>query len=266
MRRVAENNVNYQERARQFAVGDLVVPFGLFESQAGRVTAVHRGIGMVDVEFPTGARRYPVEDVVLVNPKLAPTAPPVTDSTPGSSHQASARRVTALYWAEKDRKYRSSREEAASKLLSCPKCGPESALKKAIYRREQGASDHLLGCPNCMFLIHREDVVNHWDAERVAAGMVAGLLEGGNRPEVHAILETLGIRSVTPRTSPRNLRVEAVPERFRMMIQAFLREGIRNVTISDAKDNSRILWDLTEGIDTFGPSLRFNPYDRRVGN
>ena len=82
MRRFAENNVNYQERARSFFPGDRVTPYGQSVDLAGRVVAVHPGIGMVDVEFPNGPRRMPAEDLQRFDEDLK-VDPPTTDSRPG---------------------------------------------------------------------------------------------------------------------------------------------------------------------------------------
>jgi hypothetical protein len=66
----------------------------------------------------------------------------------------------SLYWAQKDRQYRMTRPEAAGESVACPKCGPDSPLKKAIYKRRDGSSERLQGCPGCMFLIKDADIVN----------------------------------------------------------------------------------------------------------
>ncbi len=63
----------------------------------------------------------------------------------------------ALYWAAKDRKYRATRSECGSHY-TCPKC-PEVPMKKAIYKRMDGFSERLWGCPSCMFLIKNSDIV-----------------------------------------------------------------------------------------------------------
>lgn len=173
MDRRAENNVNYQERAAEFAVGDIAVPYGMFQDQGGRVTAVWPAIGMVDIEFPSGNKRYPVEDVQHYNSEGV-TIPPATDSVPGGqptvsvpggpypSHTASAHRVArafvkkSLYWTEKDRRYRQSQEEHANGRLGCPRCALD--MKKAVYKRRSGASDRLFACPGCLFLIKDSDI------------------------------------------------------------------------------------------------------------
>jgi len=168
--RQADNFVNYQAKATEFSVGDVVVPFGLFDSQAGRVTAVWPAIGMVDVEFPTGNRRFPVEDLQRMTDGAAD--PPRTDSSAGDAATVSVpggpspQRVAqahfrqALYWASADRKYRMTRAESESGCACCPRCEGKPPLKKAVYKREDGSSQRLLGCPTCMFLIKETDIVN----------------------------------------------------------------------------------------------------------
>lgn len=157
MRKKAENNVNYQNRAREFRIGDVVVPYGLWNSQSGRITAVYPAIGMADVEFPIGNKRVPVEALMIQSDP--DVAPPFTNSAVAKT--ASARRVVALYWADKDRKYRATRSECEQKSVLCPRC-PDSHMRKTTFTRAEGASEHLLGCPTCMFLIRFEDIPNHW--------------------------------------------------------------------------------------------------------
>ena len=171
MRRKAMNNVNYQERSKEFNVGDIVTPFGVWDAQGGRVTSVWPAIGMVDVEFSIGNRRYPVEDLQRIGDN-GNADPPRTDSVPGGqptvqvpggpsdSRVAAAFEKKALYWAARDRKYRMNRSEVMGGCPNCPKCGHEAPLKKAIYKREDGSSERLMGCPECMFLIKDSDIVS----------------------------------------------------------------------------------------------------------
>lgn len=182
--KTAENNVDYQARAAEFAPDDFVVPWGNDDSLMGRVTAVWPAIGMVDVEFASGNKRYPVEDLARVNPDETKFIPPLTNSAPGEGDMASVpggpekplddderfastaslTRVAqafvkqSLYWASRDRRYRASQGECDSGTFACPKCGPSMTLRKAIYKRREGVSEHLLGCPGCLFLIKREDI------------------------------------------------------------------------------------------------------------
>jgi hypothetical protein len=95
--------IDYQERAKDFSVGDIVVPVGLGYTYAGRVTAVWPAIGAVDVEFPQLNKRMVVEDLIrLVN--FDPT-PPTTDNAPAGSESVpvsdgplmSRKREAALY-------------------------------------------------------------------------------------------------------------------------------------------------------------------------
>ena len=170
MRRSAVNNVNYQERSKQFAVGDVVAPFGVWDAQGGRVTAVWPAIGMVDVEFSVGNKRYPVEDLQRIDSN-GNADPPHTNSVPGGqptvsvpggpsdSKVAAAFAKKPLYWAGRDRQYRMTTPEVSVGLPNCPKC-PDVPLKKAIYKRRDGSSDRLRGCPECMFLIKESDIVN----------------------------------------------------------------------------------------------------------
>lgn len=66
MQRLATSYVDYQQRARHFAVGMRVYPYFLGKpDKAGVVAQIFPAIGMVDVQFPHGVSRYPVEDLVL---------------------------------------------------------------------------------------------------------------------------------------------------------------------------------------------------------
>ena len=181
--KTASGIVNWQERARDFQIGDVAYPLGLDISAAGRVVAVYPAIGMIDVNFPTGARRMPAEELQRAAPSVTQVIPPSAkiDAIPGGAGgvpvsggpMKSAARVArafvarsivknALYWADIDRKYKATKGECDSKSYHCPKCR-EVALKPAVYRREGGASVRLLGCPTCLFLVEREAILNHHD-------------------------------------------------------------------------------------------------------
>lgn len=180
----ADTNVNWQQRASEFAVGDSVVPYGFGPEFAGTVLAVWPGIGMVDVEFSYGSKRYPVEYLQLIRQDAVVNEPVETDSVPGGAGSyevsggpfpsanipddavpvrvvervAKAHQKRAIYWAQKDRKYRATKSEQGGGPYLCPKCG--ASLKKAIYKRVNGSSDRLWGCPVCMFLIKRDDIMD----------------------------------------------------------------------------------------------------------
>lgn len=175
---------NYQALAAQFRVHDLVVPYGASAEFAGRVVAVFPAIGMVEVQFPHGSKRYAVEDLQRlteeghprgrtddtvpgglptvevpggpVAQRVAQHAPPQVDPT----RVAQAFVKQALYWAARDRQYRATNDEMHTGSFTCPKC-KKSALRKAIYRRMKGKSERLYGCPSCLFLIERDAILGN---------------------------------------------------------------------------------------------------------
>ena len=172
--------VDYQQRAKEFAVGDEVFPF-MFgdEYGTGRVVEVHDAIGFVEVEYPNGTKPYPVEELQRVRTEVQP--PAISENVPGGVggpsvpggpplKEASIRRIAeayvkrSLYWASRDRKYRATRGELEASNYSCPKCR-EAQLRKAIYKRSEGLSERLLGCPSCLFLIKSCDIMGHPDQE-----------------------------------------------------------------------------------------------------
>ncbi len=187
MVRTATVYLDYQQRASEFSIGDSAYPLAgsaTDESQAGRVVAVFPGIGMVDIEFPWGSGRYPVEDVQRVNNIVAIPPDPGNSSVPGGAGtvsvpggptkkrgSAAVSRVahawvkSALYWASKNRHYRATKGEVDGGKYACPKChaheetGERPHLRPANYKRHDGQSHRLMGCPTCLFLIKREDIL-----------------------------------------------------------------------------------------------------------
>jgi hypothetical protein len=151
---------NYQTLARSFKPGMKVYSFfGGSSDKAGTVLAVFPAIGMVDVQFPHGSARYPAEDLVINTD--ADIKPLKTDSVPGglstipvSSGQSMSKK--AIYWADKDRKYKMCKKEDHP---SCPRCPDSVSLKKVIYKRNEGRSERLLCCPDCLFLIKTSDIL-----------------------------------------------------------------------------------------------------------
>lgn len=160
--------VDYQKRALEFNEGDVVYHHLSSSDVLGRVVAVFPGIGMVDVEFPNGSRRFSVEDLYLAGSNSSGQPPLVNhNSVPGGptvitsklAHKL-ARKHVALYWGARDRQYRPTRQEVASNCYYCPKCkDTPTPLKKAIYKRREGVSERLLGCPTCMFLVKQDDIL-----------------------------------------------------------------------------------------------------------
>lgn len=161
--------VDFQQAARMFQVGEVVYPLYGNDSLSGRVIAVFPAIGMVDVQFTHGTKRYPVEDLQVINEFGVPLPPPVEmDSVPGGretviNKRAMARKLVArfekegLYWAQKDRVYRAKKSEIEADCYFCPR-HPDVELIPSVYKRREGKSERLLGCPECMFLIKVEDI------------------------------------------------------------------------------------------------------------
>jgi hypothetical protein len=77
--------IDYWALVRDFNRGDAVQVInttnGDLSPFTGQVTAVHRGIGFVDVEWPWGNVRHSVEEVVRVNPMRLNHFPPMTDTS-----------------------------------------------------------------------------------------------------------------------------------------------------------------------------------------
>jgi len=71
--------VDYWALAKSFKIGDTVALWGFPDSRTinipGTVTAVHPGIGFLDVEFPWGNQRVSSEEVLLVNDDFAYVSP-----------------------------------------------------------------------------------------------------------------------------------------------------------------------------------------------
>lgn len=169
---------NWQTRSREFAVGQSVHPLEGSPEDEGRVVAVYPGIGMVDVQFPTVHQRYPVEYLQIRNPSFDPFEAPRNETVPGGAgseallpetpgdsvekttrlaHRVASKYITALYWADVGRRYRCTRGEYQNGQYTCPKCA--TPLRPTIYKRLDGVSVRLLGCPTCLFLIREQDIL-----------------------------------------------------------------------------------------------------------
>jgi len=83
--RQASEYHNYQERAQEFYPGCIVQIIGGHPTDVGRVTQVWTGIGMVDVEFPNGSDRWPVEDLQIVRNEDSKFNPPNNENVPGGA-------------------------------------------------------------------------------------------------------------------------------------------------------------------------------------
>ena len=184
--------VDYQQRASEFAVGDIVYPFLTGNpGYNGRVQAVYPAIGMVQVEWPHGSERMPVEDLQQYFNQAGDYNPANVghDNIPGGAatvpvpagpvepldqkplakramvqvdRVARAHVKRAMYWASRDRKYRATQEEVDTGNYRCPRC-KDKYMRPASYKRENGASVRLLACSECLFLVKPCDIENHPD-------------------------------------------------------------------------------------------------------
>ncbi len=79
--------IDYWKLTKDFSTGDAVQRFvpglGGFSLSpfTGRVTAVHRGLGVLDVQWPYGNERMFPDDIVRVDPRMAHYLPPTLDQS-----------------------------------------------------------------------------------------------------------------------------------------------------------------------------------------
>ena len=75
-------SIDYWRLVKEFTVGDMVQRYAPGQGGyslspfLGRVTAVHRGLGVLDVQWPYGNERMFPDDVVMVSPKSTSWFPP----------------------------------------------------------------------------------------------------------------------------------------------------------------------------------------------
>lgn len=167
------DDVDWQQTSQEYSVGDVVTLLEGRTQDVGRVVAVWPAIGMLDLQFPSGWTRKPVEEVIKTNGNN-PFTPPLPEhaEVPGGAgtvpvsggppdRAASVQRVAeayakrAMYWADRDRQYRATKAELESGSFSCPRC--KGQMGKANYKRRNGCSERLLACHNCLFLIKPMD-------------------------------------------------------------------------------------------------------------
>lgn len=78
--------IDYWKLCDDFKSGDAVQKYmpgdpGGMSPFVGRVTAVHKGLGMIDVQWPTGNERVSSDELMVVNPALVRFLPPSLDQT-----------------------------------------------------------------------------------------------------------------------------------------------------------------------------------------
>jgi hypothetical protein len=94
--------IDYWKLTRDFAQDDSVQKINVIDGSLspymGRVTAVHRGIGCLDVQWPFGNERVFPDDVVRVNPQFVRYLPPAFDQSYMSWDIAKARKASTSSW------------------------------------------------------------------------------------------------------------------------------------------------------------------------
>ena len=127
--------------------------------------AVYPAIGMVDVQYPHGTKRHPVEELiedtsgdakVLDRDETLYGGSGVTPVTTKLAKRVASRHVKkAIYWVERGRKYRLCKGEDPKKP-NCPRC--KTQMDRSIYKRRDGVSEKLFACRSCLFIIKTTDV------------------------------------------------------------------------------------------------------------
>lgn len=152
---------DYQKRSKDFKVGMKVYYFWEGNSsQPGVVVAVYPSIGMVDVEYPHGSQRIPIEELIIVDSgdtKSLPesTVPGGTGVVPVSTRVANNYLKKAIYWRNINRRYKLCKGEDPNKP-NCPKC--KTQMGKTVYKRRDSQSERLFACPSCLFVIKSSDI------------------------------------------------------------------------------------------------------------
>lgn len=97
--------IDYWKLTQDFNPGDTVQKYmpgrgGNLSPYYGRVTAVLKGIGFLDVQWPFGNERVSPEEVVRVNPEFLQYLPPTIDFSwyPGLDAQTAAKRAAGSPW------------------------------------------------------------------------------------------------------------------------------------------------------------------------
>ena len=90
--------IDFWKLTKEFGQGDIVQrlsPTFALSPYVGRVTAVHRGLGVVDVQWVYGNERMSPDEIVKVNPKMTEFLPPEFDQSYSSYDIQKARSMWA---------------------------------------------------------------------------------------------------------------------------------------------------------------------------
>lgn len=99
--------IDYWKLTKDFNQGDMVQQMdyarGALSPFVGHVTAVHKGLGVIDVQWPFGNQRLFPDDLVIVNSGLARYLPPSLDQSYNSYDIQKARQASVnAPWREKE--------------------------------------------------------------------------------------------------------------------------------------------------------------------
>lgn len=94
--------IDYWKLTREFTQNDAVQKIDVITGQlspyVGKVTAVLKGIGCLDVQWPFGNERVFPDDVVRVNPEFLKYLPPAFDQSYKTVEIENARKASAPLW------------------------------------------------------------------------------------------------------------------------------------------------------------------------
>lgn len=136
---------------KQFKTGDWVQrtqskPGEGLSAFVGKVTAVHRGLGVVDVQWPYGNDRISADELIKVDPTMIAFQPPDFDQSYSSYDIEKARKK----WAATQRDYWRGNQMPAGFYLTVAKAADHGASEVEAYDlawhkySAQGADDETL--------------------------------------------------------------------------------------------------------------------------
>jgi len=137
--------IDYWKLVKDFSVGDIVQKYmpgrgGALAPFAGRVTAILKGIGFLDVQWPFGNERVSPEEVVRVNPAFSAYLPPTLDASyyPGWDTRQAAKKGI---W--RDKEVPPGFHKALASLWN-KKFGEVAAYDELWHRFAAGSNDEAL--------------------------------------------------------------------------------------------------------------------------
>lgn len=170
--------INYQARAHEFHVGDIVRTFLDSADSEGRVIAVFPAIGMADIQWSSTSFRHPVEDLQIVNPGEARFVAPKHETLPGGTKKGPVSEgvgspSTEIYTTPNVEPVVVVNKNIAGKVAKayvikslyqnreacsgsvCPKC--RKALRKGSFNH-LGKTTRIAACADCLFFVRERDL------------------------------------------------------------------------------------------------------------